>query len=173
MNQLLAAVTPFVAPIKLGRNNDAYNLGRALVAYESVGDKHYDQIARSLGASRDAMASAAEVLMATKALERAAFQNAAIIIGAVWEQAGKTSYRASQEHRGRDPKLLRRVVSNLNRYDLLQMLTEARTHFCASPTARDEVDRVVGQLIARSPDIERSNRSPAKPSPAFFFKKSA
>lgn len=168
-NGLVAEAPIFVSRVPIGKRDAGYTVERALNAYN--GDEYFDRIARRLEVHKNSWASVAEVAQFVRMVQNAKLplRLASRIVNKVWEEAGQLAHRQFIESQ-KNAKILRKSATALNRYDLINMVTEARTHLVGREDVRWEFDGFVGTMLARDPDVENSVRSEQRrDSAAFFF----
>lgn len=173
-NGLLAESALFTSQIKIGREDAGFTIDRALKAYN--GDQHYSRIAELLTVSKSSWSSIAEVAHFEKLLLKSKidFRICSKMLNIIWEMAGKSAALYHREHQGKNPKMSRKIQTNLNRYDLINMITEASSHLVESVESKRALEGYVGDLLSRDPDLEHSaDDKLSRPSPDFFFKKLA
>ena len=172
-NGMVAEAPTFISQITIGRRDAGYTVERALNAYN--GDKFFTKIAEILELNKLSYASVAEVQQFVRLLIKSKIHHnlSTQLVNAVWKMSGTAAYQQYLHNEGKNPKLLRKLVTKLNRYDLINMVTEARTHLVGREDVRRDFDAFAGALLSRDPDLERSAEDNIKPSQAFFFRQTA
>ena len=160
--------------IIIGKKDAGYTIERALAAFD--GDKMFSRIAEQLMISKKSWASVAELDLFLKTLTKAGLNSTKSmqISSLAWKMAGSVAYHQHLQNQGKNVKLLRRIPTLISRYDLINMVTEVRTHISDVESTRRALDALAGTLIVQDPDLELSAEDNLnKDSPAFFFKKLA
>ena len=151
-NGMVGEGPAFSSDIKIGRNDAGFTLERALSTYS--GDQQFSKIAERLALSKNAFASVAEVTQFVDMLSKHKVDNR--IISTVWQLAGRNAMIQSMSLKGINPRHMRKISTELCRYDLLNMVTEVRTHIVDNVVASRVLDAFVSSLISRDPDLEGS-----------------
>jgi hypothetical protein len=173
MNQLAPAGNEFSSPIVVGKEDGGHTIARALKAYS--GDKNFATLAEKLDQNRTAFASVAEIHRLDKSLaslKSLPSPRALEISKTIWGMVGREARDVFYKNHVENPKMLRRIASGLTRYELLQMLTEIRTHEIQSELEKRGFDSLAHDFLKRDPDLEHTaEKIKSKAVNSFFSKR--
>jgi hypothetical protein len=170
-NGAVAEGPMFSSNIILGKQDHGYTIERALKAYN--GDACFTHLAERMITAKKSHASLAEIGQFLRILKNVNVPQEKInkIQQVLWSHAGEKSYNSYVKQNGQNPKILRKIASDLNRYSLFNMATEIATHYTSNSKDYNNIQAYVSNLLSRDPDLELSAKQEEQITiPAYFFK---